>query len=177
MTQSHPPSQKLPPLTKQTEGDCHPPTHPTLPRGSTSAASAIGLQRPGHTAAQRPVHPARADLFAASIVLTPVQPWDQEGGLRSHPAKDPAPQFPAVRQKPECTILPYHHTERSTQDSGNTHTLSSNGSHGNDLFFRFFGIIWGHPGVLRAILKDTEHHRGVYTLSTIAQKNQDQSGS
>ena len=40
----------------------------------TSAALAILLQGARHTAAQRPVHPAGADLLTSSIVLTPVQP-------------------------------------------------------------------------------------------------------
>lgn len=176
MTQSHPPSQKLPPLTKQTEGDAiHPPT--PLSRG----VAPLQLRPSACSAPVTQLHKGPSTRLVQICSQPPLSSHQSSPGsrrgVRSHPAKDPAPQLPAVREKPECTILPYHHTESSTQDSGNTHTLSSNGSHGNDLFFRFFGVVRGHPGVLRAILKDTEHQRGVYALSTIAQKNQDQSGS
>lgn len=47
----------------------------SLQEKPTSAAPAVFLQGSSHTAAQRPVDPAGADLLAAPIVLTPVQPW------------------------------------------------------------------------------------------------------
>lgn len=46
----------------------------------TSAAPAVLLQGSCHTATQRPIHPACADLLTPPVVLTPVQPWKRAMG-------------------------------------------------------------------------------------------------
>lgn len=53
---------------------------PFLQKKPTSAAPAILLQGSSHTAAQRPVYPAGADLLTSPIVLTPVQSWNRACG-------------------------------------------------------------------------------------------------
>ena len=51
-----------------------PATCPEQEVAFTPAALAILLKGSRHTAAQRPIYPARANLLTPSIVLTPVQP-------------------------------------------------------------------------------------------------------